>query len=504
MVCAGQTRRTGETAVTAEAWDPIDMSQVRVDPSWALRIPASLARRKHVIPCCAIGQRVLVACVDLDDVQTLDTVERLLDHEIESVLAEEESLEKLIQEVFGGSATRPSAVRVAAGRDDDDAIAICEEIMQAAAIRRASDIHIDPMADYVRIRLRVDGALEEYKRLATELHPLVSSRLKVLGGMDIAERRSPQDGRFAWTSAQGIEVDIRAATLPTRNGESITLRLLTSRSQALSLEKLGMDRADLESFSATINKPHGMILLTGPTGSGKSTTLYCGIRELIRRRDLHVVTVEDPVEYEIDGIAQVAVDTADKVSFAKALRSILRHDPDVIMIGEIRDGETADIAIKASLTGHLVLSTLHTNSAVSAVTRLTDMGVAPYLAGATLRLVVAQRLVRRLCPHCRIPGELTKAQSLSLGNADAAGRTAYQPGGCIYCAGRGLNGRIGLFEMLTVDEELSRAIGSGATEGEILEIARESGCRRLVDDALAKVVQGLATPQDAVSAVTMW
>lgn len=492
--------------MSVQSSEPIDMTKVRVDPGWALRIPASLALRKSVIPCCLIGDHVLVACSDLDDLQTLDTVERHLDHPIESVLAEERSLELLIKEVFGGSSGRTVATRVASvrGGGDEDAVAICEEILQAAAIRQASDIHIDPTSDNVRIRLRVDGSLEEYKRLATELHPLVSSRLKVLGGMDIAERRSPQDGRFAWTSAQGVEIDVRAATLPTRNGEAVTLRLLASKTSDFTLEKLGMSQSDLTLFSAAIHKPHGMVLLTGPTGSGKSTTLYGGIRRLIDERSLHVVTVEDPIEYEIDGVAQVAVDSADKVSFAKALRSILRHDPDVIMIGEIRDSETADIAIKSSLTGHLVLSTLHTNSAVSAITRLTDMGVAPYLAGATLRLVVAQRLVRRLCANCRIPVALDEAEAIALGDPEATGKTAYQPGGCIYCAGRGLSGRVGLFEMLAVDEEISRAVAIGTGESGIQELARVSGYRRLVDDSLEKVLGGETTAREAMSAVTVW
>jgi type II secretory ATPase GspE/PulE/Tfp pilus assembly ATPase PilB-like protein len=346
--------------------------------------------------------------------------------------------------------------------------------------------------------------LEEYRRLPLELHPLISSRLKVLGAMDIAERRAPQDGRFAWTSTQGTEIDVRAASLPTRNGEAITLRLLASKTTDLTLETLGMSAADLETFSAAIQKPHGMILLTGPTGSGKSTTLYAGIRRLIAERALHVVTVEDPIEYEIDGVAQVAVDAADKVSFAKALRSILRHDPDVIMIGEIRDAETADIAIKAALTGHLVLSTLHTNSAVSAVTRLADMGVAPFLIGATLRLVVAQRLVRRLCSHCRRPQPLTEAEAIGLGDAAAAAQTACAHGGCLYCAGRGQSGRLGLFEMLAFDEELSRATSQGADEAQILKLARQKGFRRLVDDARTKVLQGQTTAVEALTAVTVW
>ena len=480
---------------------PLDMSTVRVDPSWALRIPGSLARRKKVLPCCQLDGRVLVACIDPDDPHSLDTVERYVGAEVEPVLADEETLDQLIQEVFGGNA---AVVRAAPTDADDDAVAICDEVMQAAAIRGASDIHIDPNGEVVRIRLRVDGVLEEYRRLSMELQPLISSRLKVLGGMDIAERRAPQDGRFAWTSAQAIEIDVRAATLPTRHGECITLRLLAAKDTDLTLGTLGMRSDDLDVFANAINNPHGLVLLTGPTGSGKSTTLYAAIQRLINERSLHVVTVEDPIEYEINDVAQVAVDSADKVSFAKALRSILRHDPDVIMIGEIRDAETADIAIKSSLTGHLVFSTLHTNSAASAITRLTDMGVAPYLVGATLRLVVAQRLVRRLCPRCHQRTTLSEAAATALGQSSAGSQGAYLPRGCIHCAGRGMVGRMGLFEMLPIDEDMSRAIALGESETELIKRASEAGHLRLVDDALAKVMAGHTSPQEAMSAVTIW
>jgi type II secretory ATPase GspE/PulE/Tfp pilus assembly ATPase PilB-like protein len=485
---------------------PLDMSAVRIDPGWALRIPVSLARRKKVLPCCRIGDRVLVACVNTGDVATLDTVERHLEHPIEPVLAEETSLEALIRDTFGGAATQTGTIRVAAGRGDgdEDAVQVCEEILQAAALREASDIHIDPMSQRVRVRLRVDGQLEEYRNFASELHPQISSRIKVLADMDISERRSPQDGRFSWTSSRGESIDVRAATLPTRFGESLTLRLLVSNMENLTLARLGMDADDLKRFSTAISRPHGLILLTGPTGSGKSTTLYAAIRELISTRALHVVTVEDPVEYEMDGITQVAVDSADKVSFRKALRSILRNDPDVIMIGEIRDPETADIAIKAALTGHLVFSTLHTNTAAGAVTRLIDMGVQPFLVAATLRLAVAQRLVRRLCQHCREKSALSIPAAAALGMPEAHDTTAWESGGCLYCAGRGKAGRTALFEMLPVVEAMSHLIANRADELALRALARNDGCLTLAEDALRKVEQGIVTASDAQQAVAVW
>lgn len=502
---AGQTANN-TAADEPSRLTPLDMSSVRIDPAWALRIPVSLARRKKVLPCCRLGEHVLVACIDCNDLVTLDAVERHLDHPIEPILADQTSLERVIRDTFGGQVARTGTVRVAAGRGegDEDAVQICDEILQAAALREASDIHVDPLAERVRVRLRVDGQLEDYRHFSNELLPLICSRVKVLASMDISERRSPQDGRFSWTSSRGESIDVRVATLPTRLGESLTLRLLASNMDDLTLSRLGMDADDLKRFSTAISRPHGLILLTGPTGSGKSTTLYAAIRDLISTRKLHVVTVEDPVEYEMEGITQVAVDSADKVSFRKALRSILRNDPDVIMIGEIRDAETADIAIKAALTGHLVFSTLHTNTAAGAVTRLTDMGVQPFLVAATLRLAVAQRLVRRLCPDCRKQTTLSASEAAAMGKPDASSKTAWQSDGCIYCAGRGKAGRTALFEMLPVNETVAEMISSGAGEATLQGPAKKQGCRTLAEDALCKVEQGIVMASDAQAAVAVW
>lgn len=293
--------------------------------------------------------------------------------------------------------------------DPNDAVALCDELLFAALVREASDIHIDPCPENVMVRLRVDGELEKYRTLpSTVLNGLIS-RFKVLSGMDIAEKRAPQDGGFTHRfGAAAMKIDIRVATLPTKHGERMTLRLLATQTETLTIERLGMMAHDQTIFEQMVSLPHGMILLTGPTGSGKTTTLYAALRKLIAAQVGNIITIEDPIEYAIPGVAQVEVDTADKVSFSRALRSVLRHDPDVVMIGEIRDFETADVAIKASLTGHLVFSTLHTNSAAGVVTRLADMGVQRYLIAATLRLAVSQRLVRKLCGrwdglmHCGI------------------------------------------------------------------------------------------------------
>jgi type IV pilus assembly protein PilB len=323
--------------------------------------------------------------------------------------------------------------------------------------------------------------------------------------MDIAEKRAPQDGRFTHRlGAAGQKVDIRVATLPTKYGERMTLRLLALQTDSLTVERLGMSPRDLVFFEQAIAKPHGMILLTGPTGSGKTTTLYAALRRLMQCRNGNVVTIEDPIEYDIPGVAQVEVDSADKVSFDRALRSVLRHDPDIVMIGEIRDRETANVAIKASLTGHLVFSTLHTNSAASVVTRLHDMGVERFLIAATLRLAVAQRLVRRLCRRCRKPRVLEEAEAAALQCPEAAGRTVYEPGGCLYCANRGYSGRLAIFELMPSGESLSREIAEGCDEATILQRMRQAKIPTLLEDGAEKVFAGEATLRDVLATVTVW
>jgi len=490
----------------------LDMDEVRVDPAWALRVPPSLAMRRQVLPFASVGGQVYVACLDADDRTSLEAVQRCVRQPVCAQPAEPISLRRALGRIFGAGATASPAGPAARPRapDADDAeaegaVALCDELMHAAVVRQASDIHIDPQEHEVLVRLRVDGELERYRTFPSVMLNGVISRFKVQGGMDIAEKRAPQDGRFTHRfGPTGQTIDIRLASLPTKYGERMTVRLLALQTESLTLERLGMSREDLGRFCEALDKPHGMILLTGPTGSGKTTTLYAGLRRLIGQHELNVVTVEDPIEYEIAGVGQVEVDTADKVTFSKALRSLLRHDPDVVMIGEVRDLETADVAIKAALTGHLVFSTLHTNSAASAVTRLCDMGVQRYLIAATLRLVVAQRLVRRLCPRCRAPRGLGEAEAIALGRPGEAGATVYDRGGCMYCADRGFVGRIGLFEMLPVDEPLSRRIADGDDEQALVAELRRRNVPRLVDDAMTKLRDGVTTVQEVLTAVTVW
>ena len=353
-----------------------------------------------------------------------------------------------------------------------DSVQMVDRILRAGLLLHASDIHFDPAADHMRVRFRLDGELEEVLKIPVAMASAVTSRLKVLGSLDIAERRAPQDGGFSWTlpgagTLANTPLDIRLATLPVRHGERLTLRLLESAGHRLSLDDLGMSEADRSVFEEVLTRPHGLVLLSGPTGSGKTTTLYAAIQRLLAGDALNIVTVEDPIEYEIPGVAQAEVDSADKVNFAKALRSLLRHDPDVVMIGEIRDTESLDAAVKAALTGHLVLSTLHANGAKAVETRLVDMGLDPKLVPATLRLSVSQRLVRRLCPKCSV----------------AAANGWREAVGCAECGGRGYLGRIGLFEFYQPETGM---------------------VTRIEDDARLKLASGLTSYREVVKAIGMF
>ncbi len=359
-----------------------------------------------------------------------------------------------------------------------DPVALVDRILRAGLLMRASDVHIDPFESFVRVRFRIDGELEDVLRIPSSMQGALTGRLKVLSSMDIAEKRAPQDGGFTWrmnvpSPTSSNPLDIRMATLPVRHGERITLRLLEVGGEKFSLDDIGLLPFQREMVNDILLKPQGLVLLTGPTGSGKTTTLYAFIAELLKGSAKNIMTVEDPVEYEIPGVSQAEVDSSDKVNFSKALKSILRHDPDVVMIGEIRDSESLDVAVKSALTGHLVLSTLHANGAVAAVTRLRNMSLANHLISATLRLSIAQRLVRTLCRAC-------------------GGK------GCPSCSGKGLKGRTGVFELFKIDAKASRLIADGASEEAILNSAVESGFVSLSLSAREKVLSGVITEAQAM------
>jgi len=463
----------------------LDARCLRLDPAWALKLPAHLALRRKLLPVCLIEDEVALAVAEPLDESTQRSLERLLERKVRPQLVEADSLQHLLRKLHG------DARSAAAGNaESDDAVSVLQDLLRAAALRMASDIHLDPERASLRVRMRVDGVLEDYARLSLRVAPELVSRIKVLAGMDIAEKRAPQDGRFTHDPGLGASFELRVATLPTRHGERVALRVLALDERTLELESLGLEPEELDLLLHAVSLPHGLVLVTGPTGCGKSTTLQAALRRILRERPVNAIAVQDPVEYDLPGVAQVEVDAAHKITFEKALRSILRHDPDVILIGEIRDAATLDIALKAALTGHLVLATLHTNSAASAVTRLVDMGADRYLVAATLRLVVAQRLVRRLCPACSQPAAASELELAALGLDRAIlPRRAI---GCVCCAARGYQGRIGLFELLEVTKELAAAVAGGASEAQLQASCRAS----LRTDAQTKLASGVASLED--------
>jgi type II secretory ATPase GspE/PulE/Tfp pilus assembly ATPase PilB-like protein len=469
--------------------DYVDLTRVVIDGAALKKIPPSLVRRKLVLPVVD-GNRTRLIAADPGDRGTIESVHRLVGGALPLAMADPSVLQIKIAQALAGKAGAAGNAPVPA-ENETDLVAFLDTIIREAYLNRASDIHLLTEAWGLRVRLRVDGKLRDYPIEANAaVAAALVSRVKVLSGLDIAEQRQPQDGGFSYHLSPPVDkaFNIRVATAPTRLGERITMRLLGQEASGLTLTDLGMMDDDLRRFRKAIHKPYGMILLTGPTGSGKSTTLFAALQE-INRPDINIMTVENPIEYVMEGVSQIQ--TGPKISFADALRSFLRHDPDVLMVGEIRDHETADVAVKAAMTGHLVFSTLHTNNAVSAVTRLIDIGCEPFLIGSTMTAVIAQRLVRRLCPHCRRP-RLAGREELHELWTTAENVEIYEPVGCAVCQGSGFRGRLGLFETLWFDEKLARMVARGADEealeagaGERLQFMWEDGCR--------KVLQGLTT-----------
>jgi len=403
-------------------------------------------------------------------------------------LAQDLDLSQLLQEI-------PKVEDLLDSQDDAPIIRLINALLTQALREGASDIHIEPFETRSVVRLRIDGTLRDLIEPARALHAAIVSRVKIMAQLDIAEKRLPQDGRITLRIA-GKPVDVRVSTIPTGHGERVVLRLLDKQAGRLDLTNLGMDDATLTQMDRLIRAPHGIVLVTGPTGSGKTTTLYAALSRLDATA-LNIMTVEDPIEYDLDGISQTQVNPRIDMSFARALRTILRQDPDVVMVGEIRDLETAQIAVQASLTGHLVFATLHTNDAVSAVTRLVDMGVEPFLLASSLIGVGAQRLVRKLCVECRKPAVADAAQLHVMGIAPAGG-IIYSAQGCSACNNSGYRGRTGIYELLMVDDDFRRLTHTRAAEQELREYAAARGMRSLRDDGMRWVAQGVVSLEEVV------
>jgi len=383
-------------------------------------------------------------------------------------------------------------------RDDSPVIRLINALLLQAVREGASDIHLETQEKRLIVRFRIDGILRDIVEPKRALAPLLVSRIKVMARLDIAEKRVPQDGRVT-LRVGGYDIDVRVSTIPTQHGERVVMRLLDRGSAGLDLASLGMGGRDIAAFTRLLDRPNGIVLVTGPTGSGKTTTLYSALTHLNDRKR-NIMTVEDPIEYELAGIGQTQVNHRTGLTFARGLRAILRQDPDVIMVGEIRDQETADVAVRSSMTGHFVLSTLHTNSAVGAVTRLIDMGVERYLLAPMLIGLIAQRLVRRLCEHCRWQDRATDADSALLGGALKPGKKLWRAGGCDHCHGEGYSGRIGLYEVVVPDDQMRKLVHDGASEAALTAAARKAG-PSLLDDGIAKLRDGLTTADEVARVV---
>jgi type IV pilus assembly protein PilB len=506
----------------------IDLALAGVDEEAAKEVPLHVLERIAAIPYAFEDGKLRVAVADPANLHGIDELRLATRHPLELGVASRDdilsAIRKLVRasEAFGARATVDEEELFAEaeaieedvtdleaddGVSDVPLVRLVNSILFQAAEDGASDIHFEPQEDALVVRFRIDGVLQEMQRIPKRLMPGVTTRLKVLAKLDIAERRKPQDGRISLNAAAaGRMLDVRVATLPTVEGESMVMRLLDKSKKPPTLEELGLSDEMRQKLSEIILRPTGALLVTGPTGSGKSTTLFAALNQ-INRPQINIITVEDPVEYRLPGINQVQINTRAGLTFAAALRSILRSDPDVVMVGEIRDGETAKISIEAALTGHLVLSTLHTNDAPSALTRLNEMGVEPFLTGAAVTGVLAQRLARKLCTHCcemyqPSVDELLAARVSPDVAAASDGMVFYRKKGCPRCNQTGYRGRIGVYQLLAMTEDLASLAAKHATREEIERAALDIGMRTLWDDGLAKVAAGLTSVEELARVTT--
>jgi general secretion pathway protein E/type IV pilus assembly protein PilB len=501
----------------------VNLNDLKIPDEVIAAIPRNIARKYRVVPIYKHENSITVAIADPSDLDTIDSLTHLLQAEVSLQVASEADIEAALSKYYAergsGVATDPRLkeaiedltrehveIEAAAAADgaeveaDAPLIKLVNSIIVEAFKMRASDIHLEPLSKTFRMRYRIDGVLHEVKAPPKRLQAAVLSRLKIQSNMSISEHRVPQDGRIQ-TSVGSKLIDLRVSCLPTNHGESIVMRILDKEGLRLGLPELGFFTDDQQTFERLIGLPDGILLITGPTGSGKTTTLYSCLH-FINRPDRKIITVEDPVEYLLSGINQVQVNEAVGLTFAFALRSILRQAPNVIMIGEIRDLETATIAINASLTGHLVFSTLHTNDAPSAVTRLIDIGVKPFLVASSTRGLMAQRLVRKVCRQCSSPCLPTEAEMRTLGLdvAGLQGATFLKGKGCSNCANTGYRGRFGIFEIFVIDDEARKLIYEKVSSSVLRARAREMGMRTLREDGVRKAQAGLTTPDEVIRA----
>ena len=495
------------------------LEDVEPDRQLLSLFPARILLKEEILPLQRVNGAVEVATSRLFSTQGFDALKTLTGLPLTPVLATTEAVQREMKKRLGvgadtiGTLDEEKAITVVdenaegnnldeGAEDEASIIRFVNQVLKDAIELRASDIHLEPFEDEFKIRYRIDGELQEVPvpPQLKQFQPAIVSRVKILSHLNIAEKRLPQDGRIK-VRIDNAEVDIRVSVIPMLHGEAVVMRLLRQNSTLRGLKDIGMKTRELEHFQSVLRLPHGIILVTGPTGSGKTSTLYTALNEIndaVRK----IITVEDPVEYQLKGVNQIQVNEKSGLTFARGLRSVLRHDPDVILIGEIRDAETAQIAVQASLTGHLVFSTLHTNDAPGALTRLVDMGVEPYLVASSLEAVLAQRLVRVLCPHCKQPDTSERAQAFKVKLGISADRIIYKSIGCRECRNTGFFGRQAIFEWMDTDEEIRQLILKSASTDLIRAAARKGGMRTLAEDGWRLVAAGVTTVEEVLSVTT--
>lgn len=498
---------------------PMNLTKYKIDPEVIKLIPEQSARQYQLIPISKIGNTIIVAISDPLNIFAIDELKVLTNYEIKPVLSTKEQITEAIKSNYDAETVEIDSILGESKRIEEPAKVIEEEekidiaelaresktapivrmvdlILVEALKKRASDIHIEPEEDSLRVRYRIDGNLQEALNLPKRSQNSILARLKIMSRLDITESRLPQDGRFKVRLGKK-EIDFRVSVLPVGFGGKIVLRALDKSNLSIGLDKLGFLPQPLAAFKEAIAQPYGMILVTGPTGSGKSTTLYSIVSQL-NTPERNIITIEDPVEYQIEGITQVQVNPEIKLTFASGLRSLLRQSPDVIMVGEIRDFETADIAMKASLTGQLVLSSLHTNDAVGAITRLIDMGIEPFLVASSLILVAAQRLCRCICPECKEPYSIPDSVLKEVGLKITKDTTFFHGRGCRSCNNTGYLGRMGTLETLTIDDEIREMVIKRSSTDEIKQYAKDKGMKMLRENALRKFISGMTTLEEVL------
>lgn len=484
----------------------VSLFKYQIDPAITQIIPESMAKRYQVLPFMKEGSKLMVAMADPLDYFAIEDLRMSTGFRIEPAISSRDELTRAIARHYGMRdsmsqmmvelPTQEEIEETEITDEDSPIVRLVNQMIQQAVSLRASDIHVDPGENNLSIRYRIDGTLRTERIIPKQMQGYITARLKIMAKLNIAERRLPQDGRIKMQFDYKM-VDIRVSSLPTMHGEKIVLRLLDLSTGVKSVDSLGFSEGNAAAFQEMISKPYGILLITGPTGSGKTTTLYAALNQL-NTESANIITIEDPVEYQLEGVNQVHVNPAIGLTFAAGLRSILRQDPNIVMVGEIRDTDTAEIAVRASLTGHLVLSTLHTNDAISTILRLRDMGVEPYLIASSLLGVVAQRLVRKICPDCREDHKPTEQESIMLRRHGLPEHVIYHGRGCGSCNNTGYRGRIAIHEVLTINDRLRQLITESASIEELRAAGKSQGMVQLMEDGFLKVSKGITTLQEVM------